>query len=60
MLGSDEGTKQALFDGKVIVTILGDVNWINVALGVGTYLDSVYGSFDGSNDGKLEGLLLRY
>ena len=60
MLGSDEGTKQALFDGKVIGTILGDVDWIDVALDVVTDLDSVYVSFDGSNDRKLEGLLLGY
>ena len=42
----------------MICTILGDVYGITVRLDVGTYLVSFDGSFDGSTDDKLEGLLI--
>ena len=45
-------------DGKVIGTILENVDGITICIDVGTYLVSLDGSFDGSNDGNLEGLLL--
>ena len=45
-------------DGKVIVTIFGNLDSIKLGIDVGIELGSLDGSFDGSNDGKLEGLLL--
>ena len=46
-----------IYDGKVIGTILGDVDVITLGIDVGTELCYLYGSFDGSNYGKIEGLL---
>ena len=40
----------------MIGTILGNVDGITLRLDIGTYLGSVDGSFDGYNDGNLEGL----
>ena len=45
VLVSDEGFKQGLSDGKVIVTILWNVDVIIVGLYVGRDLGSLYGSF---------------
>ena len=45
-------------DGKVLGTIIGNVDKITLGVGVVTELDYLDGSFDGSNGGKLEGLLL--
>ena len=42
----------------MIGTILGNECGITLGLDVGTYLDSLDGSFDGSNYNKLELLLL--
>ena len=39
-------------------TILVNVYGITLRIDFGTELGSLYGYFDGSNDGKLEGLLL--
>ena len=58
MLGFDEGIKLGLSDGKVIGTILGNVDGIKIGLDVETNLGSVDGSIVGSNDVKLEGLLI--
>ena len=56
--GSDEGIKLGLFYGKVLGTILLNVDEITLGFGVGTDMVSVYGFFDGYNDGNIEGLLL--
>ena len=53
-----KGIKLVISDGKVIVTILGNVDGITVGIDVGTEFGSLDGSFDGSNYVKLEGLLL--
>ena len=58
MLGSIEGIKLGLFDGKVLVTILVNVYGIKIGLDVGTDLGSLDGPFDGSNHGKVEGSLI--
>ena len=47
-----------LYDDKVFVTVLGNVDVITLGFDVGTELGSLDGSFDGPNYGKLEGLLL--
>ena len=54
----DEGIKLRCTDGKVIGTLLLNVDGIILGIDVGTYLGSLDGSFDGSNDGNIEGLLL--
>ena len=58
MLGSDKGIKLGSNDGKVIVTIFGNLDRIKLGIDVGIELGSLDGYFDGSNDGKLEGLLI--
>ena len=58
MHGSDEGIKLGCTDGKVLGTILVNVDGIILGIDVGTYLGSLDGYFDGSNDENLEGLLL--
>ena len=58
MLGYDEGTKLGSTDSKVLGTILGNEDRITLGLDVGTYLVSLYGSFDGFNNVNIEGLLL--
>ena len=58
MLGSDDGIKLGSTYGKVLGTKLGSVYGITLDLDVGTELGSLDGSFDASNDGKLEGLLI--
>ena len=58
MLGSDEGIKLVISDFKVLGTILGNVYVITLALDVGTDMGSLYGSFDFSNCGMLEGLFI--
>ena len=57
MLGSDEGTELGYTDGKVLRIIFGNVYVITFGIDVGSEMVSVDGSFGGSNDGKLEGLL---
>ena len=56
MLGSNEGIKLVLSDGKVIGIVLWNVDGITLGIDVGTELNSFDVSFDGSNDGKIEGL----
>ena len=58
VIGSDEGIKLVLSDGKVLVTILANVYGNSLGLDVGTYLGSLDGSFDGSNYGNIDRLLL--
>ena len=58
MIGSDEGIKLGSADIKVIGTILVNVDGIKLGIDVGKYMGALYGSFDGSNDVKLGGLLL--
>ena len=58
MIGSDEGIKLGLSDGKLFVTILRNIYGIILGLDVGRELRSLDESFDGSNDGKLEGILI--
>ena len=58
VLGSDEGIKLGSTDGKIFVIILGNGDGITLGLDVGTELLFLDGSFDGSNDCKLEVLLI--
>ena len=60
MLGSDEDIKLGLSDGKVIGTILGNVDGITLGIDVRTEMDYLDGSFDGSSGSKLEGLFLEF
>ena len=41
MLGSDEVIKMGIYDGKVIGTILGNVDIITLGLDIGTELGSL-------------------
>ena len=59
LLVSDEVIKIGSTDGKVIGTILVNVDGITLGLDIGTNLGSIYGSFDAFNNGKLEVLFLR-
>ena len=58
VIGSDEGIKLVSTDGKLLVTILGNVYGITLGIDVETDLGSLDGSFDRSNDSNIEGLLL--
>ena len=58
VLGSDEGIKLGFADGKVIFTILVNVDRITLGLDIGTKLGFLYGSLYCSNEGKFAGLLL--
>ena len=58
VLSSDDDNKLLLFVGKVLGTILGDVHGITLGLDIWTELGSLGESVDGSNDGKLDVLLL--
>ena len=60
VFGSDEVIILGLFDGKVLGTILRNVDGITLALDVGTNMGYLYESFDYSNDGKFEVFLLGY
>ena len=53
VLGSDEGIKLGLSGDKVLWNILVNVDKVTIRLYVGTYLGSLYGSFDGSNYGNI-------
>ena len=57
-LSSDEGIKLGLSGGKVLGTILGNVNIITLGVDIVTYMSPLDESFGGSNDGNLEGLFL--
>ena len=56
MLGSDEGIKLVSTDGKVTVTILGNVYGITLGIDVGTELGSLDGFLDGSMVASLRGV----
>ena len=58
MIGSKKCIKLGIYDGKVLVPILGNIDGIRVGFDVGTELSSLDGYFEGSNDDKLEGLLI--
>ena len=58
VLGSNEGIKLGSIDGKVLDAILGNVDVITVVVDVGTKLNCLYGSLDGFNNKKLEGLFI--
>ena len=55
--GSDKVIKLVCTDGKLLGTILGNVDGIILIMDVRPELSSLDISFDGSNDVKLEGLL---
>ena len=57
---SEEGIQLGSTDGNVIGTLLGNVDRITLGIDVGTNLNSLDRSFDGSNNGKLEVLLMGY
>ena len=56
VLGSDEGIKLGISYGKLLGTILLNLDVITLRLDVGTDLVSLDRSCGGSNDGKFEGL----
>ena len=59
MIGSAEDIKLVSTDGKVHVTIIGNVDVITLGLDVGTDMGSFLdGLFDDSNNGNIEGLLI--
>ena len=51
--GSYEGIKLVCIDGKVLGSILVNVDRITLGLDIGTELGFLYGSFDGFNKGRL-------
>ena len=55
-LDSYEVIKLGLSYGKLLGTILGNADGVTLGIDVGRYIFSLDGSFDGSNDDKLEGL----
>ena len=57
-LGYDEDIKMGSTNGKFLVLLLGNVDEKTLWLVVGKELGSLYGSFDVSNDGKLEVLFI--
>ena len=57
MIDSDEGIILLISHSKVLVNILEFVYGITLGLDVVTDLGSLDGLFDGSNEGKLYGLL---
>ena len=58
MFGSDDSIKLGYTDSKLIGTIVGNIYKITLGIDVGTELVYLDGSFDGSNDGNIEGLLI--
>ena len=52
------GNELGLSDGKLLGTILGNIYRTTLGVDIGTDLGSLDEPFDGSNYGKLEGLLL--
>ena len=58
VLGSGKCTKLGIFDDIVLSAILVDINRIKLGFNVKTELGSLYGSFDGFNDGNIEELFL--
>ena len=60
MIGSYEGIKVGYTDGKVLGTIILNLDVITLGIAVGTELGSLDGSFDIFNYVYLEGLFLGY
>ena len=58
MITYDKGINLGLSDGNMLVTILGNVDIIINGLDVGPNFGSLDGSFDSSNDGNIDRLLL--
>ena len=58
MIGSDEGIKMGSTDGRFLFTVSVNVDVITLGIYFGTDLGYLYGSFDGFNYRKLEGLLI--
>ena len=58
VLGLDKGIKLRYSHGKVLGTILVNVDIMSLGIDVGTEMVSLDGSFDASKDGKLERLLI--
>ena len=58
VLGSDEGIKLGYTNDNNIGTILIDVYGITLGIDVGPKLVSLDESFDGSNYGNIEGILI--
>ena len=59
LLGSDECIKNLSTDRKVLVTLLGNVYGMTLGIYVGTWMESLDGSFHGINGDKLNALLLK-
>ena len=59
VLGYDKRIELVSSDGKVLGTILGNVDGVWLRIFVGTDLESFDGSFGFSYDVKLEGLVLK-
>ena len=53
MLGYDKDIKMGYTGGRVIGTILGNVDRIILGIDIGTELVFLDGSLDGSNEGKI-------
>ena len=58
VIGSDDDIKLGLSAGKVLGTIFGNVDVITLGFDVVIELGVLDGSFDGSNDGRREGLFI--
>ena len=58
MLGCYELIKLGSTDGKVLDIVLRNVDIITLGIDIGTELGFLDESFDGSNEGNLEGLFL--
>ena len=58
VIGSDEVIKMVLIYGKLLGTVVVNVDVITFGVDVVTELVSLDGYFDGSNDGKIEGLFI--
>ena len=58
VIGYDQGIQLGFIDGKLLGTIFGDVDGITHGLDVGTELCPSDGSFEGSNDGKFEIIII--
>ena len=54
----DVGNDLVFYNGKVIETILGDLDGLSFGTYDGTVLRSLEGSNEGITEGKLEGLLI--
>ena len=58
VLGFDQSINVVLSDGKLLCTVLKNLDGFTLEIGVGTELGSLDGSFDCSNDVNIEGLFI--